>query len=153
MQVETINIKVGRMINVGDQETRSIEVGMEITLANGDNVEQQYHSLKSSLEHDTRIKAAGGTFEDITAPPPLIPANISQNNSLSKNPTLKRKEVKQKFEKSREPISTTQLSEAYTCPECNEPMKQKEGKEYFLCSKHWGYPNQITRGIVKERKF
>ena len=58
------------------------------------------------------------------------------------------------YRKSNDTTSKTESnSEVLVCPECNEPMHQKQGKEYYLCTKHWGYPNQVVRGIVKERKF
>ncbi|MHA2105681.1 MAG: hypothetical protein ACW981_19825 [Candidatus Hodarchaeales archaeon] len=44
-------------------------------------------------------------------------------------------------------------SEDLICPICNEIMKNVPGKNYFLCSKHYGYPDQIKKGEVKERKF
>ncbi|KKM06829.1 hypothetical protein LCGC14_1740140, partial [marine sediment metagenome] len=31
------------------------------------------------------------------------------------------------------------------CPECKEKMQKKEGKEYYMCKKHWGYPDMIEK--------
>jgi hypothetical protein len=32
-------------------------------------------------------------------------------------------------------------------------MLQKEGKEYYMCGKHWGYPDMILKGEVRDKKF
>lgn len=158
MEVNQLSLKIGRKINLGNLEGRSLEIGMIINMTAGDNVEQQYHSLKASLEsqldaweHETRIKATGGSFEELMTPPPLRPAS----KSIPKSGHIKPK-VLQQF-----PLTKTDSSRmknqispsGFLCPVCNDPMHQKEGKEYFLCTKHWGYPNQIKKGIVKDRKF
>lgn len=38
------------------------------------------------------------------------------------------------------------------CPKCKESMIPNPGKDYLLCSKHWGYPDMIEKGMVKARK-
>ena len=40
-----------------------------------------------------------------------------------------------------------------TCPVCGEQMFQKEGKDYYLDSKHWDYPNMIQKGQIKDKRF
>jgi hypothetical protein len=55
--------------------------------------------------------------------------------------------------KSKSPLTQHEKSEDLICPTCNEVMKAVSGKNYFLCSKHYGYPDQIRKGEVKERKF
>ena len=46
---------------------------------------------------------------------------------------------------------STNEEKDFICPECKENMQKKEGKEYFLCKKHWGYPTMIEKGEVRER--
>jgi hypothetical protein len=170
VNVDNLKISVGRTINLGNSEVRSLEIGMTITLKEGENIEQHYHSLRNSLEkqldsweHETRLKCSGASFEEIISPPPLIPA--TESLSRSNNPST----ISQVVTHAPEPVFKSKYKEEtiinpeksvhsvkkenLICPVCKEPMFQKKGKEYYLCTKHWGYPNQIARGIVKERKF
>jgi tRNA(Ile2) C34 agmatinyltransferase TiaS len=41
----------------------------------------------------------------------------------------------------------------FICPECKEKMQKKEGKEYYKCKKHWGYPAMIEKGEVREKNY
>ncbi len=43
--------------------------------------------------------------------------------------------------------------DTYKCPVCNETMYKKEGKGYYMCNNHYGYPEYIKKGIVKDRKW
>lgn len=153
MKIENLNIKIGRNINLGNNEFRSLEISMGIEISQNEEVEQQYQFLKSSLErqldsweNETRIQLAGTVFDELNEQPPLITAEFMNTQTETSKPSS----FRNKYSKSNE---MTISGGSYTCPECKEPMKQKEGKDYYLCEKHWGYPNQITKGIVKERKF
>ncbi|OLS20706.1 MAG: hypothetical protein HeimC3_39720 [Candidatus Heimdallarchaeota archaeon LC_3] len=46
---------------------------------------------------------------------------------------------------------TVAQQKEFICPECKEKMQKKEGKEYYMCKKHWGYPDMIEKGEVRER--
>ena len=37
------------------------------------------------------------------------------------------------------------------CPACYKHMIQKQGKKYYICDEHWGYPDMIAQGVVKVR--
>ncbi|MHA1984554.1 MAG: hypothetical protein ACW967_09385 [Candidatus Hodarchaeales archaeon] len=70
-----------------------------------------------------------------------------------------KEKIQKELEKWEEELKSKQFplqkekSEDLLCPTCNEVMKAVSGKNYFLCSKHYGYPEQIKKGEVKERKF
>ncbi len=47
---------------------------------------------------------------------------------------------------------TINKPDSLRCPVCSEEMI-KQHKGYYMCSKHYGYPEYILKGIVKERKW
>ena len=165
MEISQLSLKISRKINLGNLEGRSLEIGIMMNMTAGDSVEQNYHSLKKSLEsqldaweHETRIKAAGGSFEELMAPPPLKPASESihkpERTPKGISQTIPQT-IPQYSQLAKKPFPVKNQSEqsSFRFPKCNEPMFQKGGKEYFLCTKHWGFLNQIRKGFVNDRKF
>ena len=67
-----------------------------------------------------------------------------------KKPTIRQSSV---FAISDDTTTPPEVTEPLICPKCNEQMVKKEGKDYYLCSKHWGYPDMILKGEVKDKRF
>ena len=47
---------------------------------------------------------------------------------------------------------TINTPDSLRCPVCSEEMI-KQPKGYYMCSNHFGYPDYIKKGLVKERKW
>ena len=163
MKIQSINVNVGRKI-LHDQNEHSIEIGLQDDLEPEEDSESVYYSVKNMLEgqldsweHEMRSTQQPRliTIPEIGASdaPPLITATEIKPKAIKAKKEYKKEPYTQKHEP--EPVKTQEEEnlEGYICPNCGEEMKPKEGKDYYLCTKHWGYPDMIKKGIVKERKF
>ena len=125
MQITRITVNVAKKINLGNYESKEFGIFME--------------ALPDSSEkaHDVAAKIKQQIEEQLAKWEAQERKNGHSGNGERRNvPKI---------------IETTVKDEGYVCPECGEKMLQKEGKEYFQCSKHWAYPRMIERGEVRVR--
>lgn len=162
MKVTTINVNVGRKI-LHDQNEHSIEIGLQVEVEPEEDTESVYYSVKNTLEgqldtweHEVRTIEQPSVIAipemTVEASPPLVTA--SDMKPMGKRTKKERPKVQytQKQEEEEE-IEQQEKQEEFVCPICGEQMMPKEGKDYYLCTKHWGYPDMIKKGNVRERKY
>lgn len=160
MKVQSINVNVGRKI-LHDQNEHSIEIGLQVDLEPDEDQESVYYSLKNTLEgqldtweHEVRTNQQPRVITipemDVNDAPPLVTASdMKPKITKPRKEIPKEKSVQKEVQEEQEQVA----NEVFICPTCGEQMQPKEGKDYFLCTKHWGYPDMIKKGMVKERKF
>ena len=127
MQIKKTTVGISRKLNLGNYETKDFYLTAEAELEDGETLTDVNNTLKKALEHqlDNWEMDTKGVVPTITTADVL---------------------VKQKV-----PESLPQQFEQLICPQCQEPMQKKEGKDYYLCNKHWGYPAMIKKGEVRDR--
>ena len=136
MNITSIKVQVSKKINLGNYETKNYLVETEITPEEDRPFTQSINEMKVQLEH---IINEWERLERI---------EHSKNNiTIVEQPTT----VKTKTPTKQQPFSKNKAT--YICPECGEQMHKKEGKEYYLCSKHWGYPAMIEKGQVRDKTY
>ena len=162
MKITTIQVNVGRKI-LHDQNEHSIAIGLQVEVEPEEDTESVYYSVKNTLEgqldtweHQVRTTEQPSVVTipelTVTESPPLVTASdIKPKGRKTKNETLKPQYI-QKHEEEEEQ-EQLERQEQFICPTCGEQMMPKEGKDYYLCTKHWGYPDMIKKGNVRERKF
>ncbi len=160
MKVQSINVNVGRKI-LHDQNEHSMEIGLQVNIEPDEDSESVYYSLKNTLEgqlddweHEVRSNQEPRLITipemEINEAPPLVTASDMNPKILkAKKEPPNEKKIQKEIQ---EPTEQTN-KEDFICPSCGEQMQPKEGKDYYLCTKHWGYPDMIKKGLVKERKF
>ena len=129
MQITKVMVGVNRKLNMGNYETKDYSITAEAVLEEGESLFEVSNRVKQALEHQVE----GWEMETKGITP-----KIETANELVK-PVVLEKPLK----------DTTE----FVCPECKEKMQKKEGKDYYLCSKHWGYPAMINKGEVRERNY
>ena len=163
MKIQSINVNVGRKI-LHEQNEHSIEIGLQVNLEPEEDSESAYYSVKNMLEgqldsweHEMRSSQQPRliTIPEISGSdvPPLVTATEIKPKVAKTKKEFKKEQTIQKGDPDNMKPKEEQFQEEYICPNCGEEMKPKEGKDYYLCTKHWGYPDMIKKGIVKERKF
>lgn len=135
VKYEKLEVNYGTTINTGDYESKRIDMKAIIQLEEGDIFETASELAKKDLEQkiDTweqklRAKIPPKTFQQTHETNAELPVIVDDTLTPLQNGT-------------------------YICPVCGEQMFPKEGKAYYLCSKHWGYPDMIKSGQVKVKKF
>jgi hypothetical protein len=123
VHLKKVTVGINRKVNLGNYETKDYYLSAEVDVEEGENLKTVSEELKSSIE------ALVDAWE----------AELKGEESTLKPAT--------------ELVKKEELEEGFICPKDNEEMKKAEGKEYYLCSKHWGYPDMIRKGEVRERKF
>ena len=150
MKIEKITVTRGKKVNLGNYETENYEISMEVELEDQDDAHDIINGLKNILDQkllnwENTLKLVSESAnneiktEIKTAKSLIDEAEIEEINKKQILPEIS--SVDSKSEKQ------------YICPKCNEPMHKKENKEYYLCSKHWGYPDMIEKGEVREKQF
>ncbi|OLS24221.1 MAG: hypothetical protein HeimC3_21200 [Candidatus Heimdallarchaeota archaeon LC_3] len=126
MQIKKITVGISRKINLGNYETKDFQLIVEVELEEGENLLDVSNKLRQSLEHQLEVweMETKGITPKITNATILPPKVVDEA-------IIQQKE--------------------FICPECKEKMQKKEGKEYYMCKKHWGYPIMIEKGEVRER--
>ena len=165
MKIQSINVNLGRKV-FHDQNEHSIEIGLQVELEPEEDSESVYYSLKNTLEG--QLDTWEHEIRTIEKPILLPEMSVTATQASTPTPTLvTASEIKPKITKvKKEPVkkedtqvkvqeqeSVQENQGEYICPACGEKMLPKDGKDYFLCSKHWAYPDMIKKGIVKDRKF
>ncbi|OLS21269.1 MAG: hypothetical protein HeimC3_36490 [Candidatus Heimdallarchaeota archaeon LC_3] len=127
MQIKKVTVGISRKINLGNYETKDFQITAEVELEEGENLFDVSNKVRQSIEHQLE-----GWEMDTKGITPKI-ANAAE--------LLHPKVVEETITKQSE----------YVCPLCKDTMQKKEGKEYYMCKKHWGYPDMIEKGEVRER--
>ena len=131
MQIEKITVSVNKKINLGNFETKDYAISAEASLESGETLKVAATGVKQVIENVINEWEAN-----------LKGINIPQFESAEINKTIPNQNY-----------NILPVTESFICPKCNEVMKKKEGKEYYLCSKHFGYPDMIRKGDVRDRTF
>jgi hypothetical protein len=152
MKINHVTVTRGKRVKLLNDESEKYEISMGAIIEDKDDPQVILQGLKTIL--DKHISSweknilEKETNEDIYTDVIIKTADelISEDstNIINKNdPDIEEKENENSFD-----INLTLI-----CPKCNELMVKKEGKDYFLCSKHWGYPDMIKSGQVREKRF
>jgi ssDNA-binding Zn-finger/Zn-ribbon topoisomerase 1 len=131
MQLEKVTVNVVKKINLGNFETKDYHLSAEVKVEEDETLKSVAGIIRQGIESILDEWEAQLKGTDISV---LKPAG-----NLVKQIEPTQKEVN--------------MIETFSCPECNELMKKKEGKEYYMCDKHWGYPDMIKKGEVRQKKF
>ncbi|OLS19083.1 MAG: hypothetical protein HeimC3_47560, partial [Candidatus Heimdallarchaeota archaeon LC_3] len=124
-----VTVGITRKINLGNYETKDFQLTAEVELEEGESLYDVSNKVRQTLEHQLEgwEMETKGITPKINNASELLPPKIVEE-------------------------TTTKQSE-FVCPECKEKMQKKEGKEYYMCKKHWGYPDMIEKGEVREREI
>ncbi len=127
MQIKKITVGISRKINLGNYETKDFQITAEAELEEGETLFDASNKMRQSLEHqlDGWEMETKGITPKITNAAELLTPKVVEEQSTEEN--------------------------QFICPECKEKMQKKEGKDYYLCKQHWGYPAMIEKGEVRER--
>ncbi len=152
MKITKVTVVRGKKVNLDMNDTEKFEIQMDAVLDDQDDAQDIVQGLKSILdrhllawEQKLQGKMALGNEPNpvtIKTAEELV-ASTSDEVETRTEPTEPKIEAKTSEEENLNLI----------CPICNEIMVKKEGKDYYLCSKHWGYPDMIRKGQVREKKF
>lgn len=142
MKIKELNLSVTRFVKLSDDfsEKITLEYKTEINSEQEDptevfgNISKLIDQQLNAWERELRKKTDREMVFSKTPPPVTSAADLIQP-AVATQQTPKSKE------------------EVLICPICKVPMHKKEGKNYYLCEKHYGYPDMIKRGEVRERKF
>ena len=127
MQIKKTTVGISRKLNLGNYETKDFYLTAEAELESGETLVDVNNSLKKTLE----LQLDNWEMEMKGITPTIVTADV-----LAK-------------QQPQEIVS--QQTETLICPVCKELMQKKEGKDYYLCKKHWGYPAMIKKGQVRDR--
>ena len=139
MKIKSISLGLAKTLNLGNYESTRLDLGTVIDLDEEDSTNSVILDTKQYLtnklhEWEAEIQLnpqpALMSAETLAAPPKIDETPRKSLPTKAKTP-----------------------SETLECPLCQKPMYKKEGKEYYLCQKHWGFPAMIKQGKVRERKF
>ena len=126
MKIEKIAISHGATINIEHFESKRVDIEMVAMIEKGDDYKKEYDQLKEEI---------------------MQKVNTWEQEIRSKVCNEEKKLDTSKIE------TGGQDGKKFICPKCGEEMIKKEGKDYYLCSKHWGYPDMIKEGTVRDKKF
>ncbi|OLS21788.1 MAG: hypothetical protein HeimC3_33780 [Candidatus Heimdallarchaeota archaeon LC_3] len=127
MQIKKVTVGITRKINLGNYETKDFQLTAEVELEEGESLFDVSNKVRQTLEHQLEgwEMETKGITPKISNASELLPPKIVDDTKTQQND--------------------------FICPVCSEKMQKKEGKEYYLCKKHWDYPSMIEKGEVKER--
>lgn len=131
LQLDKITVNIVKKINLGNFETKDYHLSAEVKVEESETLKSVAGKIRNTIE---------SILDEWEAE--LKGTNVSVSKSAENL-------VKQ----SQNSQNKTELFENFICPECKELMTRKEGKEYFMCNKHWGYPDMIKKGEVRQKKF
>ena len=128
MKFEKIMVNFGSTINTGEYESKRVDLEAVVFLEEGETFDESSEKLKKILQEKVE----------------LWEGEIRSRNGNKKN--LTEKSIESDGDR------TIKNNESVICPKCGEKMVKKEGKEYYICSKHWGYPDMIHEGLVRDKR-
>jgi hypothetical protein len=139
MRISEIKVTHGATVNTGDYESKRIDLELRAFLDEMDDPEIAFEQLKRGL------------IEKVTTWEKEIKDRVKELGSI-RIETKKQGNLTGYGNGNGQKTATEviKIEESYTCPKCGEQMQQKEGKEYYMCGKHWGYPDMILKGEVRD---
>ena len=152
MKISKVLVQRGKRIKLENEDIENFEIQMDAEIEEKDDPQDIIQGLKAILDRHLLAweqKVRGNDFlsektNEITIKTAdELVTNIIE--SEQKRPNTTEIETEKKL--------TEQEQAQLICPKCNEIMVKKEGKDYYLCSKHWGYPDMIKAGQVREKRF
>lgn len=174
MKVDKVRVSRGRKLNKGNYESENFEVALEATLGEADDPRETINSLERVLSQHLNAWERQQRGEDL-AEPEHPPTQVFTADQLVQSNEGWRDEQPPAERATTAPPTTDQLRNTHTpsppppeqtredtdageeeplvCPKCNEVMTQRSGKGYYMCSNHWGYPDMIRKGVVKDKRF
>lgn len=152
MKITKVTVQRGKKIFLGsNQNMESYDIQMEAQVEEKDDPQELVHALRSILDKhlaswEYTLKE-GKNIDNTASKVKITTANDLISNDI---PIIEEQEKIQDSAK----LENQDLDNGpLICPKCNEVMQKKEGKDYYLCSKHWGYPDMIKGGQVREKRF
>ena len=147
MKIEKVSVSRGKKVNLGNYETENYEISMQVELEAEDDVHDIINGLKNIIDQklenwEITLKQSAGLIK-----------NVDLTTDIKTADTLIKESESANIEIPSESQNSDPVEKKYICPKCKEPMHKKENKDYYLCSKHWGYPDMIEKGEVREKQF
>ncbi len=152
MKISKVAVQRGKSITLENNNSENFEVQMEALIEEKDDPEDIIQGLKSILDRHLLAweqKIHGYEYETEEPKPVTIKTAEELIQPISQGKTKTKELPGSEQEGAKSEAEQMQL----ICPKCNEVMVKKDGKDYYLCSKHWGYPDMIKAGNVREKKF
>ena len=152
MKITKVTVQRGKKVILDEKEEETFDVQMEALVEEQDDPQEMIHALRTILDKHLETweyELTGKNFLD----------KQTEKVVIKTASDLIAKEVNSDFtnKEQRVTVVNKDMEEENVglliCPKCNEEMKKKEGKDYYLCSKHWGYPDMIKSGKVMEKRF
>ena len=121
-------------------ESKKINLEVVVRLEEGENKDSAYEQIKKDLmtkgdAWEQELRASCTPKKESNAKKNGVPVITDVQN------------------KSQDQVTIIETNGLLVCPQCGEDMFQKEGKDYYVDSKHWGYPDMIRKGQVKDKRF
>lgn len=152
MKISRIVVTRGRKLHLENYDVENYEIKMESVVEERDDPQDIIQGLKTLLDRhldswEKSLKEINSSEEN-SAPPIIktaadLVSDDSKSEILSNSVNMSEKDSKKQLQEEQQLI----------CPKCNEVMTKKDGKDYYLCSKHWGYPDMIKNGQVRDKKY
>ena len=151
MNIDKITVTRGKKVNLGNYETENYEISMSVELESQDEPHDVINGIKTILDKKLSVWENSLKNPSIKKPSEQI-TEIKTADQLIEYTDEVVNEYKDQEIHSQD-LEFSSDTKSFVCPKCKEPMVQKEGKSYYLCSKHWGYPDMILKGEVREKQF
>jgi len=148
MKISKVTVQRGKTITLDGDDSENFEIQMEAVIEDKDDPQDIIQGLKSILDRHLLAWEQKIRGDDYVSEEPNV-VTIKTADEMIEPETVE--EIKPKATQVFEPEE--QKIEQLICPICNEVMVKKDGKDYYLCSKHWGYPDMIRAGNVKVKRF
>lgn len=148
MKISKVTVQRGKTITLDRDDSENFEIQMEAVIEEKDDPQDIIQGLKSILDRHLLAWEQKIRGDEYVPEEANVVTIKTADEMIEPEPVEK---VKPKVSQISEPEE--QKIGQLICPICNEVMVKKEGKDYYLCSKHWGYPDMIKAGNVKVKRF
>ena len=152
MKISKVLVQRGKRIKLENEDIENFEIQMDAEVEEKDDPQDIIQGLKAILDRHLLAweqKVRGNDFFTEKTNEVTIKTAEELVDNIDENEQKKPISIEIATEKKQSELEQSQL----ICPKCNEIMVKKEGKDYYLCSKHWGYPDMIKSGQVREKRF
>ena len=152
MKITKILVTRGRKLHLENYDNEKFEIQMEAQVDDKDDPQDLIQGIKTLLDRhlDAWEQSIRGNKAFKEPSPSVV---IKTANELVEETETVDSVIREQVEQTTHKTQAESEDQKLICPKCNEVMTKKEGKDYYLCSKHWGYPDMIRKGQVREKRF
>ena len=152
MKITKVMVVRGRKLHLENYDTENFEIQIESAIEDNDDPQEVIQGLKNILERHLDSWEQQKR-EHLSSMEKTQQVSIKTAEELVSEDANIRENIPAQTEVREETKNDEQDQTPLICPKCNEIMVKKEGKDYYLCSKHWGYPDMIKKGQVREKRY